>query len=71
VPDTGRTREKVTDMTQRVADEFGAAITAHPEHWHMLQRLWESDRRGSASSARTPGTCLVASSSMCATSPRC
>jgi lauroyl/myristoyl acyltransferase len=43
VPTTGRTREKVTDMTQRVADEFGAAITAHPEHWHMLQPLWLAD----------------------------
>jgi phosphatidylinositol dimannoside acyltransferase len=42
-PPTGRTREKVTDMTQRVADEFGAAITAHPEHWHMLQPLWLAD----------------------------
>jgi phosphatidylinositol dimannoside acyltransferase len=39
----GRTREKVTDMTQRVADEFGAAIVAHPEHWHMLQPLWLAD----------------------------
>lgn len=44
VPDTGRTREKVTDMTQRVADEFGTAITAHPDQWHMLQPLWASDR---------------------------
>ena len=39
----GRTREKVTTMTQRVADEFGAAIRAHPEHWHMLQPLWLAD----------------------------
>jgi lauroyl/myristoyl acyltransferase len=39
----GRTREKVTTMTQRVADEFGSAIKAHPEHWHMLQPLWLAD----------------------------
>ncbi|MGZ4594939.1 MAG: phosphatidylinositol mannoside acyltransferase [Actinomycetes bacterium] len=42
-PATGRTREKVTAMTQQVADEFGAAIRAHPEEWHMLQRLWLAD----------------------------
>jgi KDO2-lipid IV(A) lauroyltransferase len=40
---TGRTREKVTDMTQRIADQFGDAIRAHPEHWHMLQPLWLAD----------------------------
>ncbi len=39
----GTTREKVTDMTQQVADVFGAAIAAHPEHWHMLQPLWLAD----------------------------
>jgi KDO2-lipid IV(A) lauroyltransferase len=42
-PPKGPTRERVTDMTQRVADEFGAAIRAHPEHWHMLQPLWLAD----------------------------
>jgi phosphatidylinositol dimannoside acyltransferase len=42
-PPTGRTRERVTDMTQRVADEFSDAIRAHPEHWHMLQPLWLAD----------------------------
>jgi KDO2-lipid IV(A) lauroyltransferase len=39
----GTTREKVTAMTQQVADVFGAAITEHPEDWHMLQPLWLSD----------------------------
>ena len=42
-PAAGRTREKVTAMTQQVADVFGAAIRAHPEHWHMLQPLWLAD----------------------------
>jgi phosphatidylinositol dimannoside acyltransferase len=42
-PTDGRTREKVGAMTQEVADAFGAAITAHPEDWHMLQRLWLGD----------------------------
>jgi KDO2-lipid IV(A) lauroyltransferase len=41
-PAEGRTREKVTAMTQRIADEFGAAIRAHPDEWHMLQRVWPS-----------------------------
>ena len=42
-PASGTTREKVTAMTQAVADVFGDAIRAHPEHWHMLQPLWLSD----------------------------
>jgi lauroyl/myristoyl acyltransferase len=42
-PSSGTTREKVTAMTQAVADVFGAAIRAHPEQWHMLQPLWLSD----------------------------
>jgi KDO2-lipid IV(A) lauroyltransferase len=42
-PAHGRTREKVTEMTQRVADVFGAAIRAHPQDWHMLQPLWLGD----------------------------
>jgi KDO2-lipid IV(A) lauroyltransferase len=42
-PADGRTREKVTAMTQQVADAFGASIAAHPEDWHMLQPLWLGD----------------------------
>jgi phosphatidylinositol dimannoside acyltransferase len=43
-PTTGTTRERVTAMTQQVADVFGAAIAEHPTHWHMLQPLWPADR---------------------------
>jgi len=43
VATTGTTREKVTTMTQQVADVFGAAIAEHPEDWHMRQPLWLSD----------------------------
>jgi lauroyl/myristoyl acyltransferase len=43
VPTQGRTREKVTSMTQQVADVFGDAIRAHPQDWHMLQPLWLDD----------------------------
>lgn len=42
-PSAGRTREKLAEMTQQVADVFGAAIAEHPEHWHMLQPLWLAD----------------------------
>jgi KDO2-lipid IV(A) lauroyltransferase len=42
-PADGRTREKVTAMTQQVADVFGSAIRAHPDEWHMLQPLWLAD----------------------------
>ncbi len=42
-PESGRTREKVIAMTQEVADEFSAAIRAHPQDWHMLQPLWLAD----------------------------
>jgi lauroyl/myristoyl acyltransferase len=42
-PDAGTTRDKVTAMTQQVADVFGAAIAEHPADWHMLQPLWLAD----------------------------
>lgn len=42
-PATGTTREKVTAMTQQVADVLGATIREHPEDWHMLQPLWAAD----------------------------
>jgi KDO2-lipid IV(A) lauroyltransferase len=25
---------------QKCADNFAAGITANPEDWHMLQRIW-------------------------------
>jgi KDO2-lipid IV(A) lauroyltransferase len=42
-PEAGTTRDKVTAMTQQVADVFGAAIAEHPADWHMLQPLWLAD----------------------------
>jgi KDO2-lipid IV(A) lauroyltransferase len=42
-PTMGTTRERVTAMTQQVADVFGAAIAEHPRDWHMLQPLWRAD----------------------------
>lgn len=43
VPETGTRTEKTAVMTQAVADAFAAGIAAHPEDWHMLQRLWLDD----------------------------
>lgn len=42
-PAAGTTREKVTAMTQQVADVFTEAIRSHPQDWHMLQPLWLGD----------------------------
>ena len=33
----------VATMTQQVADAFAAGIAAHPQDWHMLQKLWLDD----------------------------
>ncbi|HEV7208209.1 MAG TPA: phosphatidylinositol mannoside acyltransferase [Mycobacteriales bacterium] len=42
-PGTGRLAERVTAMTQSMADAFAAGIAAHPADWHMLARLWQED----------------------------
>jgi KDO2-lipid IV(A) lauroyltransferase len=31
---------RVKLVTQKLADAFAAGIAAHPQDWHMLQRLW-------------------------------
>jgi KDO2-lipid IV(A) lauroyltransferase len=43
VPDEGDRHGKVRAMTQRLAREFETGIAAHPEDWHMLQRVWLED----------------------------
>ena len=43
VPETGTRAEKTAAMTQALADGFATGIAAHPEDWHMLQRLWLAD----------------------------
>jgi lauroyl/myristoyl acyltransferase len=43
VPEEGSRREKAAVMTQAMADAFASGIAAHPEDWHMLQRLWTAD----------------------------
>jgi lauroyl/myristoyl acyltransferase len=36
--------EQVQQMTQRLADDLGSAITKHPTDWHMMQRVWPTVR---------------------------
>jgi phosphatidylinositol dimannoside acyltransferase len=41
VPDGGE--DQIHAMTQSVADTFQQGVAAHPEDWHMLQRVWVED----------------------------
>jgi len=51
MPTEGSRSEQIAMLTQRVADLLAAGIAAHPEDWHMLQRLWLADRRRSDAAA--------------------
>jgi KDO2-lipid IV(A) lauroyltransferase len=42
-PTNAPRREKIAHMTQAVADVFARGIAAHPDDWHMVQRIWEAD----------------------------
>ncbi len=42
-PADGDRRAKVRAMTQAMADAFADGIAAHPEDWHMFQRVWVDD----------------------------
>lgn len=46
VPETGSRPERVLAMTQSLADRFAEGIAAHPDDWHMLQRVWSEDLVG-------------------------
>jgi len=39
-PETGTLDVRVRVLTQRVADQLAVGIAAHPQDWHMLQRMW-------------------------------
>ena len=43
VPETGTRREKVAVMTQEVARDYEDGIRAHPQDWHMLQKVFVAD----------------------------
>lgn len=40
LPTLGSDEEKVSQIVQNMAHHFEDGITAHPEDWHMLQRIW-------------------------------
>lgn len=40
LPPAGQLVDRVSALTQTVADQLAAGIAAHPQDWHMLQRLW-------------------------------
>ena len=43
VPGEGTRQEQTAAMTQQLATVFESGISAHPEDWHMLQRVFMSD----------------------------
>lgn len=61
VHDLPQRSQRVAAMTQACADVLGAGIAAHPQDWHMLQRVFVADlepRRSPADasgSAQAPG----------------
>jgi KDO2-lipid IV(A) lauroyltransferase len=40
LPTSGSDEEKISQIVQSMAQQFQDGITAHPEDWHMLQRIW-------------------------------
>jgi lauroyl/myristoyl acyltransferase len=40
VGEFGSAQERVAQTVQRCADNFAKGIAAHPQDWHMLQRIW-------------------------------
>lgn len=40
LPASGSDEEKISYIVQDMAQQFEVGITAHPEDWHMLQRIW-------------------------------
>jgi KDO2-lipid IV(A) lauroyltransferase len=56
-PEGARLAEKVRTGTQALADAFAPQVAAHPEDWHMLQKLWVADLsvRTAASNGHRPG----------------
>jgi KDO2-lipid IV(A) lauroyltransferase len=40
LPPEGSLTERVSALTQAIADAVAEGVAEHPEDWHMLQRLW-------------------------------
>jgi KDO2-lipid IV(A) lauroyltransferase len=43
VPGEGGREDRIHAMTQSLAHTFQQGVAAHPEDWHMLQRVWVED----------------------------
>lgn len=43
VAQSGSEEERVATTVQAIASTFEVGISAHPEDWHMLQRIWIED----------------------------
>ncbi|WP_207938756.1 phosphatidylinositol mannoside acyltransferase [Actinomadura darangshiensis] len=51
-PAGGGRQEKIQAMTQELAGVFEDGIAAHPEDWHMLQKVWVDDLAGDPAGGR-------------------
>jgi len=40
IPTSGSDEDRVLEIVQRMAKQFEAGISQHPQDWHMLQRIW-------------------------------
>lgn len=40
IASSGSAEERVSHIIQSMAQQFEVGISAHPEDWHMLQRIW-------------------------------
>lgn len=40
IPASGSEEQRVSRTVQAMADQFENGIAAHPQDWHMLQRIW-------------------------------
>ncbi len=55
-PAEGDLAMRVKLVTQRLADAFAIGIAAHPQDWHMLQKMWlDTAPKGSGFSAPSEG----------------
>ena len=63
MPAEGDSKQKTAAMMQQVARLFEAGTGAHPQDWHMLQRVFVADldperlaaAKGAASAGRSEG----------------
>lgn len=40
IPEMGTQSQRISEIVQNSADLFAQGISAHPEDWHMMQRIW-------------------------------